>query len=431
MDINSLLFFLGAGAMQSYWILTLSGTVPQRQQHACGVDSAGNLVMPVSQSDQVGGYVKISNAGTVLESKVISTFNNPSNTFMSLGTIVTPEDKILVFNRGALIQSDYAYPSVTVLNSSGTIEGIFELSMGSTGFFGLCPVTEDVTLTTVNNYNNSGQIAYAYNNSNFNSVSKKYAQRYSTGAGYWWTGATSIPNTNDVDITAFSPGGDSNTSHFVIARFNKNTNAQVWAKTFSLSGSASSTPNYSLFGYTRLSNDTVVQMYGKGSTTDPALGTENYLLFVYPDGTIKRTYSSFNTGNGEVVKDSADNVYVVNNNWTSSNSFIYKFNADGVIQWKRSMSNTRLRSLALLDDNTFYVTGSTNANAPFAACLPTDGSLTGTYGSFTYASTSDGFANASTLSTSNHTNTVVNLSTGLAGITKIQTNSPTSSLIIL
>jgi len=100
-----------------------------------------------------------------------------------------------------------------------------------------------------------------------------------------------------------------------------------------------------------------------------------------------------------VTTDSSDNVYVLSYaNGVGAGSydwFIAKWNSSGTIQWQRALGTTAADyafGIRIYGDN-MYICGRTSGAGAgsddiMIAKLPTDGSLTGTYGSFVYQATS-------------------------------------------
>lgn len=94
-----------------------------------------------------------------------------------------------------------------------------------------------------------------------------------------------------------------------------------------------------------------------------------------------------------VTIDSIGNIYVTYNN--SNIGYIVKFNSSGTIQWTKSITTSSgyiiLNGIKWLN-NSLYITGETTVNGVIDSTLwkvPDDGTKTGTYGSFTYATDSN------------------------------------------
>lgn len=135
----------------------------------------------------------------------------------------------------------------------------------------------------------------------------------------------------------------------------------------------------------------------------------------------------------DIAVDSSGNVYVVGQ--AGSLGIIIKYNASGVIQWQRTLANVSITLYGVDVDNkgNIYVSGaiyntSTNTFNFSIAKLPDDGSLTGTYGSFTYASSSfpDG-AGAWSDSASSMTNQTSSLTDSAATLTTATTSFTSST----
>ena len=86
-----------------------------------------------------------------------------------------------------------------------------------------------------------------------------------------------------------------------------------------------------------------------------------------------------------IAVDSSGGVYFGGSGGSSADIFLAKYNSSGVIQWQRYLTYDwdSLYDLTIDDSGSLYFTGGV-----VTAKLPTDGSLTGTYGSYTYAASS-------------------------------------------
>jgi hypothetical protein len=110
--------------------------------------------------------------------------------------------------------------------------------------------------------------------------------------------------------------------------------------------------------------------------------------------------------------DSSGNVYVCGEAYpgTGSNGgVIAKFNGSGTLQWQRSFAEsgtsgyrTSLKSITVDGNDDLIIGGSQDGDRiAYILRLPNDGSLTGTYGNFTYASTSFAVTNGTTAALTN------------------------------
>jgi len=154
----------------------------------------------------------------------------------------------------------------------------------------------------------------------------------------------------------------------------------------------------------------------------------------------------------DVAVDPSGNVYIcgtkdtnVTGNPRAHDVIIAKYNSSGTLQWQRTLNNSQYNKIeegygiTVDDKGTVYVTGSTETGGTntdpksiaFIAKLPSDGSLTGTYGRFTYAASS--FTSAtSTYATASRTLASASLSlTAAAGAMTDSAGSASSSTITL
>jgi hypothetical protein len=110
--------------------------------------------------------------------------------------------------------------------------------------------------------------------------------------------------------------------------------------------------------------------------------------------------TTFNPTLVGVCCDSAGNIYAcggLSTNLGNQRALIVKYNSSGVIQWQRTLLNSTTTQLiffwgiAIDSGNNLCLSGYMNNTTsgkyePIVARLPSDGSLTGTYGNWTYSS---------------------------------------------
>ena len=135
--------------------------------------------------------------------------------------------------------------------------------------------------------------------------------------------------------------------------------------------------------------------------------------------TISRTGTD-ETATGMSI-DSSNNVYIIG--YTSSvggnDVFIAKYTSGGGLSWQRTLGTAgddKARGIAVDSSGNVYIAGTTGTKL-FIAKLPTDGTLTGTYGTYTYASSTfnqdSPTATSESLSLESQTPSTAVLQTGL------------------
>ena len=184
--------------------------------------------------------------------------------------------------------------------------------------------------------------------------------------------------------------GISGVTYYLAAKYN-NSGTLQWQRT--IGGSSTSEDGYSI---TIDSSDNV---YVGGVSTGGGVGVYDSYLVKYNSSGTYQWQKSLGTSGQQIqirslASDSSDNVYVAGS--YSSSYFFAKYNSSGTLQWQRSFggSGTDWSYGISADGNgNVYVVGSTSSsgagsNDILLITVPSDGSGTGTYGSFTYAASS-------------------------------------------
>lgn len=163
------------------------------------------------------------------------------------------------------------------------------------------------------------------------------------------------------------------------------------------------------------------------------ISTVNYddIMKINSSGTLQwsKRISTGTTGSPtEIQFDSNGNCYIISQ--TSPNIYVYKIDSSGSLVWARTLTvgtsirtgNIRIKvkgsSLYILGAG--YVTGSTNG--VFIAKLPIDGTLTGTYGNFTWAVGSHTLSNSSGITHNSNTPTYASYSRTNSTVTPTMTD---------
>jgi hypothetical protein len=196
---------------------------------------------------------------------------------------------------------------------------------------------------------------------------------------------TTVDSSNNVYQIVVGNGGD---KVFVIKR---NSSGTV-LNSFKLLGNQSISQGCSI--------DSSDNLYVSFNTTTFTGGNIAGVVKVNSSGTVQwcRTLAvATNLYSDNVLVDSNDDVYLTFSNVSSSDRdlIIVKYNSSGSLQWQRSLGSTGSEIVVrtnLDNNNNLLVSFSTDAigsdrNSVYAK-LPSDGSGTGTYGSFVYAASS-------------------------------------------
>lgn len=140
-----------------------------------------------------------------------------------------------------------------------------------------------------------------------------------------------------------------------------------------------------------------VYAFGYGS-----FSSQNQVIAKYNSSGTIQWQRTFDGGSGDdglcIALDSSGNVYTTGYVYDTTNSVykasIVKYNSSGTLQWQRTLNydpdnETECYAISV-KGNSLCVSGviGTNPVRSFIAKLPTDGSLTGTYGDWTYATSS-------------------------------------------
>jgi hypothetical protein len=371
MDITTRVLSMGAAGTSTTgrWIATFSSGAWK----GVSVDSAGNAYV-VGDLGLNCVLAKISPSGSVLWSRTLT--GASTDYFNSVS--VSSSDAIFAAgvtdSQGAggnelLVASYDVDGAIQWQRSLGGVNSEIGYSVFGDNFAYVAGSTtsqgagsEDALIAR---YSNSGVIDWQRS---LGGTGGDYAQAITTGeTNVYACGKTGTLNGN-LFVAKYSTGG-----------------ALTWQR--SLTGSAVDTGN-------AIVTDTSENSYIVGNTSSQGAGGFDILLVKYNvSGVIQwqRSLGGAGTedGNGIAMESGASNFYIVGDtSGTGTGDLVIAcYNTSGAIQWQRTLGRASTGDtaygIAIGPGNTIYVLADT-----FLARLPADGSSTGTYSTYVYASSS-------------------------------------------
>lgn len=386
-----------AEAAESYWFATIGGT---------GDDASEGVAVDSTGAVYVVGYVEVS--GEAVNAQIVK--------YNSSGTLqwqrdITNGSNTDRFYRAAIDSSDNIYVAgistfkslLVKYNSSGTIQWQKSLEQEDGGGF------KNVSVTSVD-VDSSGNVYIVgnYQPGNQGSVDTYTAKYNSSGTVQWQRGlgfgsrsiypgrTIHVDGSGDIVI---GDQEDTASRYFYkagAAKYNSSGTLQ-WKK--KMEGSFTNPPQRGRV----LGTDSSDNIY----FADMASFTI-YVWKTNSSGTVQWT-RELNKGSGiddevnDIAVTSSGDVYIVGETDISGTSvsegLIVKFNSSGTLQYARTFGSeahtgsTRFRGIQLDDNDNMFISGETEQDAVgqrdfIVVKLPIDGSLTGTYGNFEYASQS-------------------------------------------
>ena len=230
---------------------------------------------------------------------------------------------------------------VEKINSSGTKQFIKKVSQFTSGF---------------NSYSTNGIVADA--SGNF----------YFAGAYYDWSG--------------------SQTRYGAVVKYNT-SGVEQWNRFLGTTSYGNSVYNY---GITVAPSGNV---YACGSVKGSAIGNGALIAKFNSTGNLQwqKALGSSDFTFYAITCDLEENLYACGQDSSGLYGILAKFNSSGVLQWQRTFrdttaadTSTKLTSITLDSKNNIIVAA--NCNTAVALKLPSDGTLTGTYGVYSYATSS-------------------------------------------
>ena len=380
---------LFGGSSNPYWLSYLTGTTLDQAQSVLVDGNKNAYTIGYTNSDGAGSFdflfTKYDYNGTVQWKKLLG------------GTSIDQGNGVAISSGGDLYVvgiSSGTYMQAAKYNSSGVVQWQKRINNGN--------FQEVVVDASGNVY-----ICGGYNNPTTGFTNACVVKIDSSGTVQWTKllglGTSSIErffgialdSSENVYVAGHSTNGGTTTA--IIAKYNSSGTIQ-WQRTIT------SSPQTTDYGIAVAPSGYLYVVGGQGGTGGvPGSTSVTFLVKCNAsDGTYvwHRTLGNTSTDGGlGVALDSSENIYITGFTRVPSSTkevLIAKYNSSGAIQWQRTFFGSGN------DDTGNGITVDTFGNMYIAALLgfsspngssgniklPTDGTRTGTYGSFTYAASS-------------------------------------------
>lgn len=408
-----------------YWFTTY-GNSDLNIWESVAVDSSGDIVVGGTAAVTGEGrnfYIgKYNSYGQKQWDKILN-YPGATNTASNDATYrVRTDSSNNIYFTGALWADTQGSNDVILgkFNSSGTLQWARGLGGTSTDkAYGMAIDSSDNIILagdtgSVGGLGSNEQLIIKYNSSG-----NIQWQRYITTSGYDTLSGIVTDASNNIYVS-----GEAQSKGF-IAKYNSSGTLQ-WQKTYPISGSKA---------FFDLAIDSLGNLiclgYSNGYSANGNTGLFVFKMDSSGSGVWFRHLDIGATGSAypsEMAIDSSDNIIITGYiaGITPYKGIIIKYNSSGTIQWQRDItgaSNKIVNGITLNSSDDMILAGWSDNGSPTStvAQLPSDGSLTGTYGNYTYQSASYTGSTSGNLttSTSNYTN-------GTASLTSY-TSSPTVS----
>ena len=381
--------FVGGG--YQYWIATLGGASSDFGNDIA-LDSSGNIfVVAYTQSDGAGGdegYIaKYDNLGNLQWQRVLG--GTGGDAFY--GVAVDSSDNVCVCGHTSSEGAGSYDTLVVKYNNSGVLQWQKRsgdqytdrlYSIGADSSDNLCSVGQVVSTTGTQGGNSVAYYVYT------SSGSLTYSKAFTLPSFNQYGRGIATSGTDVYAIAHYDDQAAATRFEFWLAKINSSANI-VWQRYLKTTSNNVTGAGVATDG----SGNVYVAVYfvdGTNSTTVAKYNSSGSLQWQR-----KLTQTSYNITPTSIATDSDNNVYVTCNangvGAVGNEMYIAKWNTSGTIQWQRALGGTGTDNSTGIKviDGIMYIVGATQSageggNDILIAKLPADGSLTGTYGSFTY-----------------------------------------------
>lgn len=385
MDLNTRALMMGAAgaaAGPSYWIATLGSGSGFESAEGVAVDSAGNIYVTGQTQSQGAGnadviIVKYNSSGVIQWQRSLGNANS------DLGYGIATDSSGAIYVAGTTNNGNDNL--LTKYNSSGVIQWQRALT-GGTKAQGIY----------YNLYIDSSDNIYACGGLSVFTNEKWFLAKYNSSGTLQWQNQMNGVNGRQIsgrDVTVGSNGTIYATGNYSESNYEP-TGRLV---SYDSSGNLLS-PVRAFGGQSTYSNPTPYGIVHDASNALYITGQSNSGAFLSKyDSALapqwkKRLGSSSNDVTRSIAIDSSGNIYTCGDTYsTRYRVLLAKYDTNGTLQWQRTLdSSTQMSGAGVAVDNAggVIISGYVQVSGQydvFVARLKDDGSLTGTYGSFTYA----------------------------------------------
>ena len=374
------------GLEGSGWIATLGGTGTE-YGYGVAYDSSGNVyITGYTNSAGAGGnellIAKYNSSGTIQWQRTLGT--GTAYRHDDSGRMIAVDSSGNVYVNGTTnFTGGYDSMMIAKYNSSGTLqwqktfgdsntqERGHGITVDSSGNVFVCgETTKGVNGALVAKLNSSGTLQW---------------QRTLDASLFY---EVVVDSSDNVYVGGYTAIGSY--TNYLAAKYN-NSGTLQWQRT--IGGSTASDNGRSI---TIDSSDNV---YIGGVSTAGGVGVYDSILVKYNSSGTYQWQKALGTSGTQIniqaiASDSSDNVYIAGS-WSNS-YFFAKYDSDGNLDWQRSFGGSGTdngHGISADGNGNIYVIGNTassgaGSNDILLITVPSDGSGTGTYGSFTYAASS-------------------------------------------
>lgn len=383
MDLRTQTLFMGASAAgepDEYWINVISGTI--HNGNGIAVDSQKNVYTTFNSYGGAIPLLKFDKTGSLLFSKYINTPYNSGTWNRGIDVGVDSSDNVYVHGVAQTTNSSGSRV-LTVSKFDGTGQNTWVRNYNYFSYL----------LDGGSFVNSSGDVFIAHAAKN-NTIDYAMTLKYDSSGNIQIRNRFNSTNASGEFLFIESSVEDSSGNIYTTGTYKRGSSYQPSGLLikYDSSGNFVWYKRYATFYDTRfrgLAVDSTGNIYCCGQTNN------NGLVVKYnSSGTVvwAKQHSLAQVYFGIAV-DSSNDIYVGGYNLqTGYDGYVTKLNSSGSIQWSNKISNSRVIIKGLVCDNSAIYAASYGYNGTstqynsFTFKLPKDGSLTGTYGNFTYSS---------------------------------------------